>query len=507
MITCKFKYELLNRLTGEILESYRRQYSAVYRFIFNRIVDSGNTLSLSELRSFYGTLDGIELIDQCMFHCAISEAKATYESRKALEAPVKKRKESEEDFQKRLDRFEQKRFKPVFGGQKRFMQMNQAKSEGDLDKFNKLKEEFDDKRLMPLKVIGEGNKKGNRKFQVFFEDGQFKVLFKPTRNDHYVFNIKNINKKYPRILSQLILAQEKKEYPLTWAFDSNCLYVSFDEKLLDNFKVQPVKNRVIAVDLNPNYIGYSIVQWRSSGQYEVIDKGLYDLKNLNKLVKLVKTNTKAKREKWRKIQKKRTNLKEYVLHKIAQDLVSKAIHFKCQSFAVEDLKFNPGDKGKGSFFNRLCIQDWNRNILTESIERRCNCFGILFKKVNSSWSSMTGNYLFRHLCLPDPILASIEIGRRAYEFISQYILKDKPLRHNIVWPSTSDFKEVHTKSAEEFGVDCQKSISQAVKEVSKNFGMMIRVSLDQFEDLKFSKWKSQKSLVSFVSNFSINQFN
>ena len=254
--------------------------------------------------------------------------------------------------------------------------------------------------------------------------------------------------------------------------------------------------------MNPNYIGYSIVQWRSSGRYEVIDKGLYDLRSLNKLDKPFKTDTKAKQKRWRKIKKKRTNLKEYVLKKIAQDLISKAIHFKCQSFGVEALKFKPGDKQKGSFFNKLCNQDWNRHDLVEALERRCNCFGIIFNKVDARWSSMTGNYLFRHLNMPDPILASIEIGRRSYELSAQYALKTKEKRHSIVWPIESEFKIEHAKSMEEFCMTHQMTIRQVVQYVSKNFGKMVRVSLDRFEDLKFSKWKSQKSLVSFVNKFS-----
>lgn len=502
MITRKFKYELSNESMRKTIDLYNHQYNSVYRFIFNRIVDSGNSLSLADLRSFYSTLEGVDLIDQCMFHCAISEAKATYESRKALKAPVKKRRETEEDYQKRLKKFEDNRFHPIFGGRKRFIMMNQAKSKKNIRKFIELKDEFNKKRLKPLKVIGEGNKRGNRKFQVFFEGGAYKVLFKPSLKDHYVFILDVKHKHIMRELEQLIEVQNNKTYPLTWAFDANYLYVSFDEKLLKNFKVKPVENRIIAIDMNPNYIGYSIVQWRSSGRYKVIDKGLYDLKNLNKLVKTFKTNTKAKRERWKKIQRKRTNLKEYVLKKIAQDLISKAIHFKCQSFGLEALKFKPGDKQKGSFFNKLCNQDWNRNDLIEGLEKRCNCFGIIFNKVEAKWSSMTGNYLFRHLNMPDPILASIEIGRRTYELTAQYRTKTKEIRHCIVWPSDSEFNKEHAKSMEEFSIPSQMSIRQAVQYVSKNFGKMVRVSLDQFKDLEFSKWKSQKSLVSFVNKFS-----
>ena len=243
MITRKFKYMLQNESMKEAIDSYHHQYNSVYRFIFNRIVDSNNSLSLSDLRSLYGTLKGVDLIDQCMFHCAISDAKASYESRKALEVPVKKKRESEEDYQKRLEEFEDNRFHPVFGGRKRFIMMNQAKSRGDIERFNELKKEFKKRRQIPLRVIGEGNKKGNRKFQVFFEGDTYKVLFKPSLKDHYVFILKINHKHIQKELEQLIEIQSKKTYPLTWPFDDKYLYVSFDEKILKNFKVKPIENR------------------------------------------------------------------------------------------------------------------------------------------------------------------------------------------------------------------------------------------------------------------------
>ena len=42
-----------------------------------------------------------------------------------------------------------------------------------------------------------------------------------------------------------------------------------------------------------------------------------------------------------------------------------------------------------------------------------------------NYSSFVGNFLFRDLNLPDMTLSSIEIGRRCYEFKTQYIDKTK----------------------------------------------------------------------------------
>ena len=48
------------------------------------------------------------------------------------------------------------------------------------------------------------------------------------------------------------------------------------------------------------------------------------------------------------------------------------------------------------------------------------------------------------------VLASIEIGRRAYEYHNQYITKTKNVKHNILQPDRSDFENQLRKSMEEF---------------------------------------------------------
>ena len=51
-----------------------------------------------------------------------------------------------------------------------------------------------------------------------------------------------------------------------------------------------------------------------------------------------------------------------------------------------------------------------------NLTKRCNIHNIKLLKVKSEYSSFIGNFLYRHLNLPDMVLASIEIGRRGYEF-------------------------------------------------------------------------------------------
>ena len=50
------------------------------------------------------------------------------------------------------------------------------------------------------------------------------------------------------------------------------------------------------------------------------------------------------------------------------------------------------------------------------------------------------------------ILASIEIGRRGYEFYNQYISKVKEIKKNIIRPNLSMFQKLYLESLEEFNL-------------------------------------------------------
>ena len=411
------KYHSRNDIQHNVINEYVRQYSVAFRFLYNRIVDSDGTISEPKLRELYLNIKNIPLVDKWIAQCAIKDAKSLYESRKVIEVPVKRKKEKEEAYKRRVESFEKKRYDIVFGGRKLFETLSSLK-ESNKDLFNEKLDIFKQKRLRSLYLIGEGNQKGNRKAQIQYDEfsDNFSLLFKPTIKDHYIFDIE-VPRSYHNMMIQLFRSQFEKKYAITYKIDPEYIHISFDEKLLKNFKINPIKNRVIAIDMNPNYIGYSIVQWRSSGSYKVIDKGLFSLKDLNVLPKKKKKNlTKHQRLAWKNFKKKLTKKKEHELKEIARNLISKAIHFRCETFAIEDLKFNPGDAKRGSFFNKLCNQDWNRNDLTESIQKWCNIFKIKLLKVKSAYSSVVGNWIFRHdNHYPDPVLASIEIGRRGYE--------------------------------------------------------------------------------------------
>ena len=99
-------------------------------------------------------------------------------------------------------------------------------------------------------------------------------------------------------------------------------------------------------------------------------------------------------------------------------------------------------------------------------------------KVKPEYSSFIGNFLYRSLNLPDMILASIEIGRRGYEFYNQYISKVKEIKKNIIKPDLSMFNKLYLKSLEEFNLQPIYKDLIELYYFFKKSKMMYRLSID-----------------------------
>jgi IS605 OrfB family transposase len=272
--------------------------------------------------------------------------------------------------------------------------------------------------------------------------------------------------------------------------DDKYIYITYDESVIYKPCYKSIENRVFAIDLNPNYVGWSVVDWKSSSEFTVITTGVISTKDINdfdnNLKGLPTTDTKKHYI---------NNKRRFEVYQITKYLVQIATHYRSELFITEDLSIESSDKTLGKRYNKLVNNQWNRSKMVENLKKRCNIVGIRFLTVQANYSSFIGNFLYRDLELPDMVLSSIELGRRGYEFSLQYIKKVKDKVKNIIFPLISDFKDRYIKSLEEFGISGEVDNLKDAYYKLKNAKSRYRVSLDDSNHLKFSRCFSNKSKI------------
>jgi hypothetical protein len=462
MQTIKLKYKTSDENLFLILD-YQRQYSSCLHFAYNRFIEEEKLSSMfnylksnSFILQKIKRLNNISLMNSWFIQNSMNEAYQIIETKNNK--------------------------KIIFGGKKNFFQRMKG---------NITKEDYKILKLNPLYSIGTaGNHyKANRFFNINQELNS--VLFKPNRATKIQLSLENLRGKYLTLLKNLYLRQENRDLPITYKLDQNYIYISFDECKLTTFKQQEIiENRILALDLNPNYIGWSITDWQTENEFKVIKSGIYSFKSLNDKEK------DFKKFKLNSSDPKRIHLnnkRKFEVLEVSKNLINKALYYKCEIVSFEDLSIVSSDRSKGKNFNRSCNNQWLRNDFVNNLNKRCNIFKIKLLKVKPEYSSFIGNFLYRSLQLPDQILSSIEIGRRAYEFNLQYIKKIKPKKKNIIQPEFDSFKSLVVKSLEEFNIKEEFSSFIDLYYFFKKSKKMYRLSLDQFSDLKFSRFSSKCS--------------
>lgn len=454
MQTLKIKYTTSND-NIQVINEYRKQYSNILHCAYNRALEK---CSEKTIYDYLKNLNNIGLLDSWFIRSAVKESSQMVKM-----------------YDNRI----------IFGGRKNFI----ARCKGKITK-----DEFMKKRLSPLYSVGEANQYGNRKFRIVKNLSSF--TFKPCKSTHIELEIVGQYKNYKQILNKLFELQENKQTSISYKLDSEYIYVSFDETQLNKQKHNFIEDRVFAIDLNPNYIGWSVVDWKSSSEFHLVDSGVISIKTLNdKYFSLKKSkNNPNGYDSSHQNKLYLNNKRNYEVFEITKNMVNKSLHYKCNIFAIEELNIKSKDQEKGKKFNQLCNNLWNRRKMVQNIEKRCNMLGIRCMKVKPNYSSFVGNFLFRGLKKPDMVLASIEIGRRAYELYNQYITKKLEQRKNIIRPEITDFYDQYTKSLEEFGVEGEFSDLVELYYYLKKKGCRYRLSLDELHSM-FYRCFSKPSMV------------
>ena len=444
MQVLKIKYKTDNL---DLIKDYMKQYSSCQHYVYNRIQEG---LSQKQIKQNIKSLNNINLLDSWFIQCSF------------YDIPNKD--------------------KVIFGGKKNFFQRIKGKIS---------KEEYKLKRLSSLYSIGEiVNKsvKANRKFHI--EQDLTSIIFKPNKQTKLQLNLIGVGNRL-NILKKLYLKQEQYQIKIAYKLDLEYIYICFEETDIVNIEYQVISNRVMSIDMNPNYIGWSIIDWKSESDFNIIKSDVISIKKLNDYDQSLKDKGLSSESKERKYI---SNKRNYETLQISKNLINKAIYYKCQIFSIEDLNIKSGDCNKGRKFNKLVNNNWCRNKLINNLVKRCNIFGIKLLQVKPEYSSFIGNFLFRTLNLPDPILASIEISRRGYEFYNQYITKVKEIKKNIIQPKIDQFRNLWIKSLEEFDLKDNWLDFKQLYLYFKKSKLKYRLSIDN--NLQFSRVFSGKSQLS-----------
>jgi len=144
------------------------------------------------------------------------------------------------------------------------------------------KDEFKDRRLVSMLIAGETRQKGNRLFDLDFENNL--IVFKPKRG--IKISIEFVCSKKQK--EELLKIQElclRKEFSIAVGLSKDHVTLCFDEEWLNgnkNFYSNLKENRVLGIDQNPNYLGLSIIEFDEKNDFKVLHKRVYDLSKLTK---------------------------------------------------------------------------------------------------------------------------------------------------------------------------------------------------------------------------------
>ena len=335
-----------------------RKSSNIVRYAYNRLQDGK---SEKDIRALAHTLNNIPT-DSWFIQCAIK--KADYLNKTSKE-------------------------KVIFGGKFNFFQRLQKKIS---------KEDYKQKRLLAIYSQGEKLNKGNRKFSLDMVNNQ--IIFKFSAKKKILLKLPNLHKNYISDLVSLQTLAENKRMAFSVELGLNKINISFEDSLLYCNSYKGKENIVAGIDMNPNYIGFSISKF-TGDKRKVLLQEQYDLSYFTKNLHKASSD---------EVSKHQNNKQNYELKEIAKQIIEKCKHFKVGKFGIEDLSFKSGNSGKGKEFNRLTKNKWKREALISALKKQCLLNNIEFIEVNPVYSSIVGNLTNN---TSDPIASSLEIARRA----------------------------------------------------------------------------------------------
>ena len=255
------------------------------------------------------------------------------------------------------------------------------------------KEEYKDSKNLGVFSEGECPYKGNRFFTIDLQNNKF--IYKRACKEHYDLAIaEKLSDKRRLLLSRIHSLAIEKKIPVTYKLKNGKIYLTYDEKIVEKEKqFKNLKsNRVLGIDLNPNYFGISIIEFDKKNEFKILYKEAIDVSEL---------------------QSESKNKIHFELYEINHHILNLCNRFHVSKLSIEDLKF-PKNKFWSKKLNKLCKNQFRYSMVKSHLQTLCSTYGVELIEVNAAYSSIIGNFVHGSDNCPDMVAASIEIARRSY---------------------------------------------------------------------------------------------
>ena len=447
MIT--YKYKIQNQID---ISKYLQPYNNVVRYAYNRyreLINAGESPSVDEIvRIVQKNVEHIETLDFTLIRYAVLKESSMKEKEKV-----------------------------IFGGRKLFNAIKFfASKKNPKVPLDELRERFHTKRHnKPLFIRGAcEDSHGNRKAELDVIDNNA-IVMKFNKGEHFEIRLPILNKKHLEHLSKLQDLCDHNKGCFSLEVNNEYVYIIFEEKYVQEKEAHNfIENRVLTIDLNPNYIGLSICDWSGAGTKKIVHKETIDVTKL----------TDFKQNAYKK------HKRDYETSEVNRHIIDMAKHYKCELIAFEKLDIKAQDHSRGRKFNRLVNNCWNRAKLLQNLIKRCVIARIKYQGVLAMYSSFIGQMTNEDEY--DSIAASLELSRRAYLF--NKAIKDSVKPRGIVYPKfdVSTLPTRWKEMAKEEGIKSWKKLYLSLKKSKARYRFLF--DLDIFKGISFSLY-SDKSLV------------
>ena len=464
MISLKFAYKLIFG-DKELLERYEKQATSLVHIFYNLLVDNPK-MTCHEANDHIKGFKNLDLMDSYMVLCAYRRARSMYK---------RYNKEREEPLGHKL----------IFGKRKNLIKTS---------KHTLTKKEFKKLRILPLFLEGQKDSFANRRVRI-----KDKHTLEFVVNGKVIF-VFRVSDKRCGILNQLKKKQDAKQMPITYTIGDDYITITYNQKLLTVPKNHNLlANRIMSIDMNPDYIGITIFDVDQDSHIRNILKAyVIDWSTITELQKELKQASNSESNKYL------TNKRKHEIKNVGKFISDLSVFYKCKYIAIEDLDFDSNCKG---FRN----SKWNRNLVFQSLFKHSVENGVTILRVNPAYTSIIGNIVCRHN-IPDMCRSAYEIGYRAVKGLQNGNFDKDWVDTNQYLHSLDKIKLFITKSLEECGGK-DKELKEVNKLTFNNVNEFIhrnkiryRVSIEDCKDNETVYiFKNDKSLVK-IHSYSVRHY-